>query len=228
MFRPPAYLIRVSEVSQLLDVVHQAIQLPLPIHLRAPAQREAGESLVVPQVAEHGLDGGKARGDHPFALGRIDASLHPLGVGFIAIALAAEEGNLSHPGLARRAQAPLALVARHAVALGSGVFGGGIAVDRALAPVAIEALAGRADAVAAVLGFGEVGVGVALVLAGGARVLRLVALVPQRVGLGFVLRLIGVSGVALPVAVVADPGGDAALAMATRRWSISGATCIAA
>ena len=78
--RPPAYLIRVSVVSQLLDVVHQAVQLPLPIHLLAPTQREAGESLVVPQVAEHGLDGGKPRGDHPFAFRGIDALLHPLGV----------------------------------------------------------------------------------------------------------------------------------------------------
>ena len=46
---------------------------------------------------------------------------------------------------------------------------------------------------------------------GEARFLRLLALVPQRVGFRFVLRLIGVSGVALPVAVVAHPGGDAAL-----------------
>ena len=42
-----AYLIRVSVVPQLLDVVHQAIQLPLPIHLLAPAQREADEHTPV-------------------------------------------------------------------------------------------------------------------------------------------------------------------------------------
>lgn len=49
----PAYLIRVSVVPELFDVVHQAVQLPLSIHLLPPAQREAGEPFVVPQVAEH-------------------------------------------------------------------------------------------------------------------------------------------------------------------------------
>lgn len=96
--------------------------------------------------------------------------------------LAAEEGDLSHLRLVRRAQAAGALVARHAVARGAGVLGLGIAVDRALAPVAIEALACRAQAVAAVWRFGEVGGGIVADLAGGARFLRLLALVPQRVG----------------------------------------------
>lgn len=78
--RPSAYLIRVSMVPELFDVVHQAVKLSLPIHLIPPAQREAGEPFVVPQVAEHGFYGGKPRGDHPFAFRGIDAPLHPLGV----------------------------------------------------------------------------------------------------------------------------------------------------
>lgn len=67
-------------VPELFDVVHQAVQLPLPIDLAASAQREAVEPLVVAQIAEHRLDGGEARGDHPFAFRGIDAPLHPLGV----------------------------------------------------------------------------------------------------------------------------------------------------
>ena len=78
--RPPAYLVRVSMVPELFDVVHQAVKLSLPIHLIPPAQREAGEPFVVPQVAEHGFYGGKPRGDHPFAFRGIDAPLHPIGM----------------------------------------------------------------------------------------------------------------------------------------------------
>lgn len=79
-FGPLAYLIRVSVAPELFDVVHLAIQLPLSIDLLAPAQREAGEPLVVPRVAEHRLDGGEARGDRPFALSGTAAPPHPLGV----------------------------------------------------------------------------------------------------------------------------------------------------
>lgn len=104
-------------VPELFEVVHHAVELPLPIDLRAPAQRQAIEPLVVPQVAEHQFDGGKARRDHRLALVRVDALLHPVGVRFAPIALAAEEGDLSHFRLVRRAQAPGALVARHAIAL---------------------------------------------------------------------------------------------------------------
>ena len=48
-------------VPELFDVVHQAVQLPLPIHLLAPAQGEAGEPLVVVQLAEHRLDACRGR-----------------------------------------------------------------------------------------------------------------------------------------------------------------------
>ena len=50
----------------LLDVVHQAVQLQMRVtfacppsrtHLRAPSEREAVQPLVVPQVRKHRLDG---------------------------------------------------------------------------------------------------------------------------------------------------------------------------
>lgn len=66
-FRRSAYLIRVSVVPELFELMHQAVRLPLPIDFCAPEQREAGEPLVVPQVVEHRLDSGE-RGDYPFAL----------------------------------------------------------------------------------------------------------------------------------------------------------------
>ena len=55
-----------------------------------PALRETGEPLVVLQVAEHRLDGGEVRGDHPYALSGIDAPLHSLCVRFGVALLAAE------------------------------------------------------------------------------------------------------------------------------------------
>lgn len=72
-----------------------------------------------------------------------------------------------------------ALLERHAVAGGADVIGRRITVNRAFTATAVQPLACRAEAVTPVRRFGEVGVGVALVLAGGPRLLRLLARVPQ-------------------------------------------------
>lgn len=45
---------------QFLNVVHQAIELPLAIDLPPPAKREPVQPLVVSDVAEDRFDGGKA------------------------------------------------------------------------------------------------------------------------------------------------------------------------
>ena len=47
-------------VGQLLDVVHQAVQAPLRIDFGLAAQREAVQSLDVPDVAKHRLHGADA------------------------------------------------------------------------------------------------------------------------------------------------------------------------
>ena len=62
-------------MGQLLDVMSEAIELPLPIHLAAASQGEAIKPLVPSQVAEHGLHGGKAPSDHLPAELRIDPRL---------------------------------------------------------------------------------------------------------------------------------------------------------
>ena len=64
---------RVPVMGQFLDVVHEAVEQPLPVHLRAAAEREAIEALVVAHVPEHWLDGRKALAVARAALGRIDA-----------------------------------------------------------------------------------------------------------------------------------------------------------
>ncbi len=89
-------------VRQLLDVVHHAIELPLPIHLRPAPQGEAGEPFVVAQVAEHRLHRRKAGRDHVLAGGRFDLRFHPVGMALLARALALEEGDL--PGWATHAR----------------------------------------------------------------------------------------------------------------------------
>src|SRR5450631_1880942 len=48
---------RVAVVRQLLDVVHQAVQMPLRVDFCLAAQGEAIQPFVMPQVAEHRLDG---------------------------------------------------------------------------------------------------------------------------------------------------------------------------
>ena len=47
-------------MRQLFDVVNQAIEIPLRVHLGLRSEREAIEVFVMPQVGEHGLDNGDA------------------------------------------------------------------------------------------------------------------------------------------------------------------------
>ena len=58
--RPKARLPTLSEPGQLLDVVHQAVELPLRADLRLAPQREPVHVLVVPDVGEHRFHGGEA------------------------------------------------------------------------------------------------------------------------------------------------------------------------
>ena len=65
-------------MRQFLDVVHQAIELPLAIDLPPPAQREPIQPLVVPDVAEDRFDGGKASPVAGLAFFAVDGFLHPV------------------------------------------------------------------------------------------------------------------------------------------------------
>lgn len=56
----PLQLLRMAVTRQLLDVVHQAAELPLRIDFSLPSRRKAVELFVVPDVAEHRCPGGKA------------------------------------------------------------------------------------------------------------------------------------------------------------------------
>jgi hypothetical protein len=62
----------------LLDVVHQAIQLPLGCHLGLAAQREGAHALVAPNVRKHRLDRGDAPAVQRSAAWRIERIAHAL------------------------------------------------------------------------------------------------------------------------------------------------------
>ena len=51
---------RIAQAPQLLDVMHQAVQVPLRAYFGNAAQREAAHTLVVPDVGEHRLHGAHA------------------------------------------------------------------------------------------------------------------------------------------------------------------------
>lgn len=105
-------------VRQLLDVVYQAVELPLRIDFLLPAQREAIQPLVVPQVAEHRFDGGEALAVAGLTFFAVDGLLHPVAVAFFGRAgFAPEEADLPDPGLLRGAQAFVPLFAGQAVTL---------------------------------------------------------------------------------------------------------------
>lgn len=87
-------LVRIAMMRQLLDVVHHAVALSLPVHLAAATQGEAREALIVTQVDEHRFDRGEARNDHALAGVRADLHLHPLAMSLRLDALARKERNL--------------------------------------------------------------------------------------------------------------------------------------
>ena len=104
-------------MGQFLDVVHQAVQLPLGIDLLPPTEREPVQPLVVPQVAEHRFDGGESSPVARSACFAVDGPLHPVGVAFFGgIGFAAKESDLPDLGLLRCAQAFGSLFAGQTVA----------------------------------------------------------------------------------------------------------------
>ena len=86
-------------MGQLLDVVHQAEQPPLRADLVLATQREAGEPLVVAQVAEGGLHGGDALAVELPPARAVDSRTHALDelVGIVRDAVV--HGDLALRGL---------------------------------------------------------------------------------------------------------------------------------
>jgi len=186
-------------MRQFFDVVHQTVELPLRVDLLLPAQREAIEPLVVPQVAEHRLDGGESAAVQRTSARRIDGPPHALAGAFRAgVGLAAKEADLPRLRLLRRAQALLPQRTGQAVALGALELHGDEAVVDAVGAVLVERLAGGAEAGA--------GIGVVSEVRRPkvAALLRWRSLVVQRIGQRLVVALILEAFVALPHAVVGD------------------------
>ena len=64
--------------------MHQAIQLPLTLHLLFAPQTEAIQTLVATDVAEHRLNHRHAMTVNRFALLAIDSVFHPVGIRWAA------------------------------------------------------------------------------------------------------------------------------------------------
>jgi len=81
-FSFPASLLayRIPVMRQLLDVMNKAEELPLCIDLLLAAQREAIEPLVVSDVSEHRLDGGKPSPVQGLTFRAVDRPFHEIGV----------------------------------------------------------------------------------------------------------------------------------------------------
>jgi hypothetical protein len=88
-------------MRQFLDIVHQTIQFPLRIHFLLSPKRKAVELLVVAQVTEYRFDGGEAPAVLNAALRAVDAPLHFVGVTFLSVGFAVEEGDLPGFGFVR-------------------------------------------------------------------------------------------------------------------------------
>ena len=104
-------------MRQFLDVMDEAEKLPLRIDLFLSAQREAVQSLVVPDIPKHRFDRRKASPVECSAFRAVDRSFHDVGVTHLCwVGFPAEEVDLSDFRLLRGAQAFLSLITRHAVA----------------------------------------------------------------------------------------------------------------
>ena len=186
-------------MCQFLDVVHQAIELPLRIDLAPPAQRKSIQPFVVPNVAEYRFNGGKSSSVTGFAFFAVDGTLHPVAMAFFGCpGFTSEEADLPNLRPRRRAQALGPLFAGQAITLSAAVFGRDVAVVDTVGAIAIKLLAGRAGANT---GF-RVEVEILWPIAPGG-FLR-VGLVVEWIGLLFVFALFLEAFIALAHAVVGD------------------------
>ena len=90
-------------MRQLLDVVHQTVELPLRIHLPLLSEREAIQLFVVANVAKYRFHRGKAASVFRLAFRAVDTGFHLVGEGRRAVSLALKERNLPGLGLGRGA-----------------------------------------------------------------------------------------------------------------------------
>ena len=111
-------------MRQLLDVMDEAIQLPLRIHLLLASQGKAVEPFVMPKVSEYRLHRRKASSVAGFPFLAIDSSLHPVGIAlFLCPGVAPKEADLTYLGLVGCPQALVTLIARNTIAQGAGELG---------------------------------------------------------------------------------------------------------
>ena len=134
-------------MGELLDIVDQAEELPLPVHLLAATQREAVQPLIVPEIREHRLHRREAAAVVRAPLRGVEPTLHLLRVRLDRGQRAAlEEHHLTGRRFVRRAQATLTMRARHAVAFRAAELRPAKTLHHQVAALAIERLPCGANA----------------------------------------------------------------------------------
>lgn len=93
-------------MRQLFDIVNQAVEIPLRVHLALGSQGEAVQSFVVPQIAEDRFNDGDAPRVELASALAIDRAPHALGVGQHRLMLI-EKRHLADRGLLGMAQTAL-------------------------------------------------------------------------------------------------------------------------
>ena len=140
-------LLRIAVMREFLDVVDQAVELPLGIDLLSASEREAVQALVVADIAKDRFHRGKALAVLLPACFTVDGAFHPLGVAFFCrVSLALVESDLTHFGFLGRTQAFRTVITGQAITLATAELGKAAPVDRAVRPVLVELFACRANA----------------------------------------------------------------------------------
>lgn len=138
-------------MRQFLNIVHQAIQLPLPIHLGPSTQRKAMQPFVAPDIAKHGLDRRETTGDHGSTHVGVDFGFHFIGFTG-ATALALKEGDLACFCFLGCSQTFVTALARYAVLLRAGEFQRFVAAEGAVGAVTVQTFAGGTQTVRLIVG----------------------------------------------------------------------------
>lgn len=137
----------VSVALHLADVVYQAIEQPLRVHLRSAAVAEAPQAARAAHVSEYGLGCSQPPAILVAPVLGVDLALHLGGIGFrFAGRAAGEEHHLAHRGALGTTQALLSQRARAAHALGTGELHRFMTADAAVGAVLIQKLTRWADA----------------------------------------------------------------------------------
>jgi hypothetical protein len=133
-------------MRKLLNIVHQAVKIPLRVDLALTSQSKPVQAFVVAQVAKHGFDCRHAAAIQLSPLRTVYGLLHALREPEWRCLVLFEEGDLAYRRTVWIAQALGPEMTRTTVALGAGEFLICAPIGHTVITVAIELFSGWTDA----------------------------------------------------------------------------------